>query len=702
MNLMDIQTINNLLDASAKGNSSEARLESLLRGICDAFFGKSDTSPRIHIAKDTETGEEQVLVSFVDGQATFFQDEETVKQTDLPAYKIELAPSQRESHLHLAFSTRPEISEDLLQTVSKLVGKALLELAQQRRENLIYGLLNSFREDFFRPAEPIGKPAMIKVARVIATAFCNPNVWTLLYDFRSWRRPRSKPLIVSHASSLAAGMSVDYFNDQINTEIGKLLQETDSSIGRTVIIPPPSEGGNELRVYIACAGLASSPREPDPVAGLPYVAVVLKDDDESTLDAEQRRLLERFVLELQRVLRLRDSSSHMQGLGRLLETFLSLSTPAEIANSAIDLLAETFNTTEIAVLERRGMFLSFIEQRGVPLKTMPPLHIHNTPARVTMVARTRKELYDKNVRHEKNSYLEVVEATKMQFTVPLIWRNDLVGVLMLGLAVIDGLEARDRRFIQALAGYCAAAIAGSQRTSDERAVTHMLREVLTGAALKLRQVIESGEVKRTERAKLQEPYDILEHCQLFIERFRQAQAAGYNQSRIDLRAAAVNYRSEPLVISILKNHPGCLIEVEIGSEPLIANANYEGIQLALNNLVVNALESMEESPGTVRVSVRKERVRYKAYQRYVHYGVISVADEGKGISPQEQSKIFDLFYSTKPNHLGTGLRITQNIIEQFGGRVEVQSPPSPDSDSGSVFSLWIPIVQRGSFDGSAA
>ena len=691
---MDIQTINNLLDASTQGDSAKARLESLLRSIGEAFF---DKSARISITKKIETSEEQVVVSLADGEATFFEAEEAAAEDG--AYKLELVPSQRATHLYLNFPTRPAVSEDLLQTVSKLVGKALVDLAQERREALVYGLLNSFREDIFHPAEPIGRPALIKVAKDIATAFCNPNVWTVLYDFRSWRHPRTKPLIVSHTGSSLAGMSTDYFNDRINTEIGKLLQDTEPSVGRTVVIPPSATDLNELRVYIACAGLVSSPREPDPVAGVPYVAVVLKDDEEFTVDPEQQRLLKKFVLELQRVLRLREGSSHMQGLGRLLETFLSLSTPAEIANAAISLLADTFNTTEIAVLERRGMFLSFIGQKGVPLKTMPPLHIHNTPARVTMVARTRKELYDKNVRHEKNSYLEVVEATKTQFTVPLIWRNDLVGVLILGLAVIDGLEARDRRFIRALAGYCAAAIAGSQRTSDERAVTHMLREVLTGAALKLRQVIESGEVKRSQRDELQVPYDLLEHCQVFIERFRQAQAAGYNQGRIDLRAAAVNYRTEPLVISILKNHPGCSIEVDVGSEALIANANYEGIQLALNNLVVNALEAMEDFPGTVRISVRKERVRYKANTRYVYYGVISVADEGKGISPQEQSKIFDLFYTTKPNHLGTGLRIAQNIIEQFGGRVEVQSPPNPESERGSEFSLWIPIVQRGSVDG---
>jgi signal transduction histidine kinase len=695
VSLMDIQTINNLLDASAQGDSPKARLESLLRGISEAFFDKSAS---ISITKKIETGEEQLLVSLVDGKATFFEDEAAAAEDG--AYKIELAPSQRATHLYLTFPTRPEVSEDLLQTVSKLVSKGFIDLAQERRETLVYGLLNSFREDIFHPAEPIGRPAMIKVARDIASAFCNPNVWTVLYDFRSWRHPRTKPLIISHAGNLA-GMSADYFNDRINTEIGKLLQELKETepIGRTVVIPPDGKDLNDLRVYIACASLVSCPREPDPVAGIPFVAVVLKEDEDVTVDAEQRRLLKKFVLELQRVLRLREGSSHMQGLAGLLQTFLSLSTPAEIANAAIDLLAETFNTTEIAVLERRGMFLSFIGQKGVPLKTMPPLHIHNTPARVTMVARTRKELYDKNVRHEKNSYLEVVQATKTQFTVPLIWRNDLVGVLILGLAVIDGLEARDQRFIRALAGYCAAAIAGSQRTSDERAVTHMLREVLTGAALKLRQVIESGKVERSQRDELQVPYDLLEHCQVFIEKFRQAQAAGHNQGRIDLRSAAVNYRAEPLVNSILKNHPGCSIEVDVGPEALIANANYEGILLALNNLVVNALESMEGSPGTVRVSVRKERVRYKSNTRYVYYGVISVADEGKGISPQEQSKIFDLFYTTKPNHLGTGLRIAQNIIEQFGGRVEVQSPPSPESEAGSEFSLWIPIVQRGSVDG---
>src|SRR6185295_12056710 len=172
--------------------------------------------------------------------------------------------------------------------------------------------------------EPIGRKDMIRVAKDVSAAFCNPVVWAVLYDFRSWRQPRTKPLVVSHGDGLA-GTSPTYINEQINIEIRKLLPENTSSIGKTVVIPPQKGQKEELRVYIACAGLASS-QEPDPIAGVPYIAIALKEDDEHALDVEQRRLLERFVLELQRVLRLRENLSQVRGLGSLLEKFLSLST----------------------------------------------------------------------------------------------------------------------------------------------------------------------------------------------------------------------------------------------------------------------------------------------------------------------------------------------------------------------------------------
>jgi signal transduction histidine kinase len=68
---------------------------------------------------------------------------------------------------------------------------------------------------------------------------------------------------------------------------------------------------------------------------------------------------------------------------------------------------------------------------------------------------------------------------------------------------------------------------------------------------------------------------------------------------------------------------------------------------------------------------------------------ISVEDNGIGL-PDETSRLFDPFYTTKPNGMGLGLAISRSIVEAHGGRLWVES-----KGQGAVFSLCLPAA-RGS------
>ncbi|HEX2501926.1 MAG TPA: ATP-binding protein, partial [Methylomirabilota bacterium] len=71
--------------------------------------------------------------------------------------------------------------------------------------------------------------------------------------------------------------------------------------------------------------------------------------------------------------------------------------------------------------------------------------------------------------------------------------------------------------------------------------------------------------------------------------------------------------------------------------------------------------------GRGRLSLNVERVNGDV--------VISVADTGRGIAPEERARVFDPFYSGKSTGSGLGLTIAQGIVAAHGGRIELDSAP---------------------------
>jgi signal transduction histidine kinase len=64
-------------------------------------------------------------------------------------------------------------------------------------------------------------------------------------------------------------------------------------------------------------------------------------------------------------------------------------------------------------------------------------------------------------------------------------------------------------------------------------------------------------------------------------------------------------------------------------------------------------------------------------------------DTGKGISPENLSRIFNPFFTTRQQGTGLGLSITQRIIEQHNGDINVMSTPG----RGASFMISFPILE---------
>ena len=141
-------------------------------------------------------------------------------------------------------------------------------------------------------------------------------------------------------------------------------------------------------------------------------------------------------------------------------------------------------------------------------------------------------------------------------------------------------------------------------------------------------------------------------------------------------------------------------------------ANRAQLTQILLNLCVNAIDSLGERPGIVRLSVDRAdpgdpdhplrpaalsdpAARYQSHvrdrsQRYVR---ICVRDTGAGMSQPTMHRIFDPFFTTKPRGRGTGLglAIVHSIVEALGGVVEVESTPG----AGTIFAVYLPLLADG-------
>lgn len=111
------------------------------------------------------------------------------------------------------------------------------------------------------------------------------------------------------------------------------------------------------------------------------------------------------------------------------------------------------------------------------------------------------------------------------------------------------------------------------------------------------------------------------------------------------------------------------VEMQVAHDLHAVRLDPADLELALLNLVLNAKDAMAEG-GTVRILAANQEA--PDGQRWV---VLTVADEGSGIEPSLLDRVFEPFFSTKPETNGTGLGLSQvrAACEQAGGTATIES-----------------------------
>jgi signal transduction histidine kinase len=137
------------------------------------------------------------------------------------------------------------------------------------------------------------------------------------------------------------------------------------------------------------------------------------------------------------------------------------------------------------------------------------------------------------------------------------------------------------------------------------------------------------------------------------------------------------------------------IGIDVSSAPGLKRCVLDRIQLetAVMNLVVNARDAIGEKHGLIAIetdnrSIDAGEAAASPGLRAGAWTVVSIADDGAGMSSEVKARIFEPFFTTKEVGKGTGLGLSQihGFVAQSGGFVTVQS----EIGAGTRIALYFP------------
>jgi PAS domain S-box-containing protein len=132
----------------------------------------------------------------------------------------------------------------------------------------------------------------------------------------------------------------------------------------------------------------------------------------------------------------------------------------------------------------------------------------------------------------------------------------------------------------------------------------------------------------------------------------------------------------------LENGVLAKIQLSEGLPPILGDRVQ--LQQVILNLIMNAIEAMSEvKEGLRELSISTSKAESDGV-------LVAVSDTGPGLSQANPERIFEAFYTTKPDGLGMGLSICRSIVEAHGGRLWATA----NEPRGAVFCMMLPIREK--------
>ncbi len=122
------------------------------------------------------------------------------------------------------------------------------------------------------------------------------------------------------------------------------------------------------------------------------------------------------------------------------------------------------------------------------------------------------------------------------------------------------------------------------------------------------------------------------------------------------------------------------LDVQLAPAVPAVVADRVSMQQVVLNLLVNGMDAMDHLEAGRRTLRVATRVLAEAVE-------VAISDGGRGVASDELPRLFDAFFTTKPDGLGLGLSIARSIVESHDGRIDAQN----HDDGGATFRVALPI-----------
>ena len=213
-------------------------------------------------------------------------------------------------------------------------------------------------------------------------------------------------------------------------------------------------------------------------------------------------------------------------------------------------------------------------------------------------------------------------------------------------------------------------------------MAHELRNPLACINFNVQLLAKNLQKDRNTQAIFKDTGEAIERIKILVQRVLDFTKKGLPSFKVGYLYDAIADAIELISMELKKKSIKINLNLSKELGPLI----FDPIQMqqVFVNLLMNAMQASPEG-STVEISGRIERRKNQGPDELT----IMISDQGQGISQQNLTKIFDPFYTTKPEGTGLGLSIVHKILEEHNAKIDVKSKPN----KGTTFIMRFPMRQ---------